>query len=189
MTQPLDSHKDLLQWVVSHGGHIDDSVCLAQDASRGVHIQVKTDWPQPVAAETRAFSTPMGITMSYFNAIDYKCSKGSFSSRGVVFPQAFIDAVGSEETFAFFLMGQFLRGPEGFWYPYLRTLPQPGQLTTPLFFEHEDVDWLQGTGIPEASVHRYEVWDRKYDEAFAKLEELKFQGLEKYTWYVDVDFI
>lgn len=182
--QSLDSHKEFLQWVIEHGGHIDDSVCIAQDASRGVHMQVKADWPQPVSPETRAFSTPLGITMSYYNAIDYKSQKGSFSSHGVTFPRAFIDAVGPEETSAFFLMGQFLRGSEGFWYPYLRTLPQPGQLTTPLFFEEEDVDWLQGTGIPEASVFRYEVWDRKYEEAVAKLEEVGFEGWEKYSWCV-----
>lgn len=182
--QSLDSHQEFLQWVISHGGYIDDSVCIAQDASRGVHMQVRADWPQPVSPETRVFSTPLGITMSYYNAIDYQSEKASFSSHGVVFPRAFIDAVGPEETSAFFLMGQFLRGPDSFWYPYLRTLPQPGQLTTPLFFEHEDVDWLQGTGILEAAVQRYEIWDRKYDEAVAKLEELGFEGWEKYTWCV-----
>lgn len=182
--ESLDSHKEFLQWVISHGGHIDDSVCLAQDASRGVHMQVKADWLWPVSPETRAFSTPLGITMSYYNAIDYKSQKGSFQSHGVTFPREFIDAVGPEETSAFFLMGQFLRGAEGFWYPYLRTLPQPGQLTTPLFFEEGDVDWLQGTGIPEASVFRYEVWDRKFEDAIAKLEEVGFEGWEKYSWCV-----
>lgn len=182
--QSLDSHQGLLQWVVGHGGHIGDCVCIAQDASRGVHIQVKADCPEPISPETRVFSTPLEITMSYYNAIDYKSQKGSFSSHRVTFPRAFIDAVGPEETSAFFLMGQFLRGSEGFWYPYLRTLPQPGQLTTPLFFEEEDVDWLQGTGIPEASVYRYEVWDRKYEEAIAKLGEVGFNGWEEYTWCV-----
>lgn len=180
--QSLDSHKGLIDWFISQGGHIDDSVCLAQDASRGVHMQVKADWPQPVNPETRAISTPMGVTMSFYNAIDFVSAHNTFSSHGVNFPLTFINAMGPEETFAFFLMGQFLRGSEGFWYPYLKTLPQPGQLTTPLFFGEEDVDWIQGTGIPEASVHRYEIWDRKYEEAIAKLEEVGFEGVEKYTW-------
>ena len=147
-----------------------------------MHIQVKADWPHPVTKETRVINTPLGVTMSYFNAIDYECAGGRFSSHGVVFPREFIDAVGLEETSAFFLMGQFLRGKKGFWYTNLRTLPQQGQLTTPLFFGEEDVDWIQGTGIQEAAVHRYQVWDEKYELAVGKLEELKFEGLEDYTW-------
>ncbi|CAI7612941.1 unnamed protein product [Penicillium pancosmium] len=178
----LESHKELVQWVTNHGGYIADTVFVAQDDTRGVHIQVRTDLPEAISKETRVINTPLNVTMSYFNAIDYTCPKGSFSSHGVVFPREFIDAVGKEETTAFYLMGQFLRGEEGFWFPYLRTLPQPGQLTTPLFFGEHDVDWLQGTGIPDASVFRYKHWDKKFDEGMAKLEELGFEGLEMFTW-------
>jgi hypothetical protein len=178
----LDLHKELEKWAGTHGGHIDDSVCITHDAERGVHMQVKPNWPKAVEPETRVISTPLGITMSYYNAIDYESAKGSFSSHDVVFPQAFIDTVGMEETFAFFLMGQFLRGSEGFWYPYLRTLPQPGQLNTPLCFDQDDVAWLDGTGIPEASWYRYKIWDQKYDECVKKLEELGFEGVKEYTW-------
>ncbi|KAJ5595270.1 uncharacterized protein N7459_001478 [Penicillium hispanicum] len=178
----LAAHQELAEWVAAQGGYIDDSVCIAQDAQRGVHMQVKADWPHNVTKETRVINTPLGVTMSYFNAIDYECARGKFSSHGVIFPRAFVDAVGIEETSAFFLMGQFLRGEKGFWFPYLRTLPQPGQLTTPLFFGEEDVDWLQGTGIQEAAVHRFQSWDEKFDSSIAKLEELGFEGLEEYTW-------
>jgi hypothetical protein len=178
----LDLHKELEKWADTHGGHIDDSVRITHDAERGVHMQVKPNWPKAVEPETRVISTPLGITMSYYNAVDYKSAKGSFSSHDVVFPRAFIDTVGMEETFAFFLMGQFLRGSEGFWYPYLRTLPQPGQLNTPLCFDQDDVAWLDGTGIPEASWYRYEIWDQKYDECVTKLEELGFEGVKDYTW-------
>lgn len=178
----LDLHKELERWSTGYGGHIDDSVCIAHDAERGVHMQVKVDWPKTVEPETRAISAPLGITMSYYNAIEYKSANGSFSNHDVALPQAFIDAVGTEETFAFFLMGQFLCGPDGFWYPYLCTLPQPGQLNTPLYFDEEDVAWVDGTGIPEASLFRYKIWDEKYDQCITKLEELGFAGVKDYTW-------
>ena len=100
----------------------------------------------------------------------------------MVFPHAFIDAVGPEDTTTFFLMGQFLRGERSFWYPYLRTLPQPGQLTTPLFFGEEDVDWIQGTGIPNASVQRFQLWEAQFDKAVAKLEEVGFEDVDSYNW-------
>lgn len=178
----LDLHKELEKWSASHGGSIHDAVVISHDERRGVHMQVKSDWPEAIQPETRAVNTPLGITMSYYNAIDYECTKGSYSSHGVVFPRKFIDTVGTEETFAFFLMGQYLRGANGFWYPYLRTLPQPGQLNTPLCFDREDADWIEGTGIIEASHFRYEIWDKNYEQCIAMLEELGFEGTEDYSW-------
>ncbi|KAJ5679282.1 hypothetical protein N7462_007526 [Penicillium macrosclerotiorum] len=178
----LEAHRELVDWIISHGGQINDCVRVAQDESRGVHIQVKKDWAQPISKETRVLSTPLPVTMSYFNAIGLELPEISFSKHDVDLPRGFIDAVGPEETSTFFLMGQFLRGPRSFWYPYLRTLPQPGQMTTPLFFDEEDVDWLQGTGIPEAAAQRYQIWDEKYENCMSKLEELGFTGLEEYSW-------
>lgn len=181
---PLEAHTALLNWVISHHGFLADSVCIAHDASRGVHMQVKTDGPSRISKDTRVVNTPLSVTMSYFNAIGYSSEKGSFSKHELELPREFIDAVGREETTAFFLMGQFLRGENSFWYPYLRTLPQPGQMTTPLFFDEEDVDWIQGTGIPDASVQRFQTWDQKFDYCMERLEKSGFEGLEEYTWYV-----
>lgn len=173
-----------MSWFIQHGGTIDKSVRITQDALRGVHMQVKADWPEAISKETRVINTPITTSMSWFNAVGYQSSKGSFSKHGVDFPRQWIDKIGPEETFVFYLMGQYLRGPESFWYPYLRTLPQPGQLTTPLFFGEEDVDWIQGTGIPEASVGRIKLWDQKYDDAINKLESFGFLDCGEFTWYV-----
>ncbi|KAJ5928610.1 hypothetical protein N7466_007566 [Penicillium verhagenii] len=181
-THSLADHKSLLEWVCSNGGHLDDSVCIAQDAQRGVHVQVKADWPTAVPKDTRVINAPLGVTMSYFNAVDYSSAKWSFSSHGVKLPQAFIDAVGLAETMTFFLMANFLRGEQSFWWPYLRTLPQPGQLTTPMLFGEEDVDWLQGTGIPDATVQRYQDWDKQYDFSVDQLEQAGYEGAEAFTW-------
>lgn len=169
--------------MTKNGGYIADSVRVAQDEPRGVHLQVKADNPNAVLKETRVINTPLGLTMSYFNAINHQSSRGSFQSHDVNFPRAFIDAVGPEETSTFFLMGQFLLGPRSFWYPYLRTLPQPGQLTTPLFFEEADVDWIHGTGIQEAAVQRYQTWDEQFETSVAKLKELGFEGADVFTMY------
>ncbi|KAJ5823190.1 hypothetical protein N7447_005530 [Penicillium robsamsonii] len=178
----LEAHAVLITWFLQHGGTVDKSVRIAQDASRGVHLQVKADWPEPIPKETRVISTPINLSMSWYNAVGYECSRGSFPKHGVDLPRTWIDEVGPEETFAFFLMGQYLRGIEGFWYPYLRTLPQPGQLTTPLFFGEEDVDWIQGTGIPEAAVERIKIWEQKYDSGYLQLDSIGFPNCEQYTW-------
>ncbi|KAJ6149513.1 hypothetical protein N7471_000712 [Penicillium samsonianum] len=178
----LKAHTELVSWFIQYGGTVDKSVRIAQDASRGVHLQVKADWPEAIPKETRVINTPIEVSMSWYNAIGYESPRGSFPKHGVDLPRTWIDKVGPEETFAFFLMGQYLRGPEGFWYPYLRTLPQPGQLTTPLFFGEEDVDWIQGTGIPEAAVERIKIWEEKYDSGYLKLDAIGFPDCEQYTW-------
>ncbi|KAJ5521895.1 hypothetical protein N7527_006010 [Penicillium freii] len=178
----LIGHTDLLNWFIQHGGTVDKSVRIAQDASRGVHLQVKADWPEAIPKETRVINTPIELSMSWYNAIGYESPRGSFPKHGVDLPRTWIDQVGPEEAFAFFLMGQYLQGAEGFWYPYLRTLPQPGQLTTPLFFGEEDVDWIQGTGIPEAAVERIKIWEEKYDSGYLQLGEIGYPDCEQYTW-------
>ncbi|KAJ5138821.1 uncharacterized protein N7515_003669 [Penicillium bovifimosum] len=178
----LEAHTELVNWVIQHGGAVSKTVRISQDASRGVHLQVKADLPSAIPKETKVINTPISVSMSWYNAVGYESPHGSFPKYGVDFPRSWIDQIGPEETSAFFLMGQYLRGEEGFWYPYLRTLPQPGQLTTPLFFGEEDVDWIQGTGIPEASVERIRIWERKFDEAITLLEESGFLDCERFTW-------
>jgi hypothetical protein len=171
-----------VNWFTQHGGNVDKSVRIATDASRGVHLQVKKDWPAPISKETRVINTPINVSMSWFNAMNYQSPRGSFPNHGVEFSRSWMESIGPEETSAFFLMGQYLRGSEGFWYPYLCTLPQPGQLSTPLFFDGEDVDWVVGTGVPEAATERIRIWVEKYDRAIEGLEEIGFEGVELYTW-------
>lgn len=140
---------------------------------------------------TCVIRTPLSLTMSYFDAVDFRPSIGNdnddgipfFSSHGVTFPREFIDAVGPEETTAFFLVGQYLRGPEGFWYPYIRTLPPPEELTTPLYYdEGEDLEWLRGTSLYAARERRMEVWKGKYENGVRVLRDLGVEGAEGYTW-------
>ncbi|OJJ49053.1 hypothetical protein ASPZODRAFT_91268 [Penicilliopsis zonata CBS 506.65] len=191
----LEEHNALLDWVIKNGGHMHESAQIARDERRGVHVQVKRSWPAPVARETRIIQTPLGVTMSYFNAIGHRLGGGeeeeeeeeanmTFSMHGLNLPRGFVDAVGPEETTAFFLMGQYLRGTEGFWFPYIRTLPQPGSLTTPLYYGEEDGDltWLQGTSLMAARAQRMQVWKEKFENASKILGEEGFEDADRYTW-------
>lgn len=182
---------------------------VAHDESRGVHLRVRQNHAGPISRQTCVIKTPLPVTMSYLNAINYHPSaKGNgghissspgdssvaatdvsldntpFSAHGLVFPRAFIDSVSPDEVTIFFLMGQYLKGDRGFWYPYLRSLPQPGSLSTPLYYEGEDLEWLAGTSLVAAREHRLHAWKEKFRTSFGKLREAGFNDeVEKFTWY------
>lgn len=139
---------------------------------------------------------PIELTMSYFNAINYQPTSQkegqegakSFSSHGVHLPRKLIEAIGPEETTAFFLMGQYLLKEDGFWFPYIKSLPRPEELTTPLFFREEeeggDLEWLAMTSLAVERERRLRIWRGNYERAFGMLKELGVEGVEGYTWSV-----
>ncbi|PYH76026.1 SET domain protein [Aspergillus uvarum CBS 121591] len=198
-TTGLEVYADLQAWIAQHGGQLHHAVQVAKDEQRGVHLQVRQGTEGGLlAVDTHIIQTPLTTTISYFNVIGYRASSTAaasdadadandggiveFKSHGLDFPRAFIDAVGSKEATVFFLVGQYLRGAQSFWYPYLRTLPQPGTLTTPPNYEGEDLRWLQGTSLLPAREQRVEKLKGKYEAAVRALREAGFEGVEAYTW-------
>ncbi|GMF73974.1 unnamed protein product [Aspergillus oryzae] len=182
----LEHYTALLDWMVSKGGQLHESVEIAKDERRGVHLQVKNDWKDGVPSNTHIIKTPLTSTMSYFNVIGYSFNTDdgsfiSFPEHGVHFPRGFAEAVGQEESSIFFLMGQYLQGKEGFWYPYIRTLPQPGALTTPLYYEGDDLEWLEGTSLSPARQQKANLLKEKYGTVYTELCKAGFDGAEKYT--------
>ena len=183
--------QSLLDWTAEHGGHIHEQVELAHDESLGMHLRVRKN--NGIKRETIVIKTPLAVTMSYWNAVDHSAHSTSihdsttFSSRGLDLPSEFIASVGPDETTIFFLMGQYLKGAQGFWYPYLRTLPQPGagsSLSTPLYYDGEDLEWLAGTSLAAARDHRMHAWKEKFGRSWWVLRDVGFGDVERYTWYV-----
>ncbi|OGM42710.1 NADH-ubiquinone oxidoreductase subunit [Aspergillus bombycis] len=183
----LEHYTTLLDWMVNNGGQLHESVEIAKDERRGVHLQVKKDWKNGVPSNTHIIKTPLTSTMSYFNAIGYSFttddgSSVSFPENGVHFPRGFLEAVGQEEASIFFLIGQYLQGKDGFWYPYIRTLPQPGALTTPLYYDGDDLAWLEGTSLSTARAQKTSLLKENYETVYTELCKAGFDGAEKYTW-------
>ncbi|PKY02612.1 SET domain protein [Aspergillus campestris IBT 28561] len=179
----LTNYTALLQWMTTNGGDLHPAVQIARDDHRGVHLQVKQDQP-PLPSNTEVIHTPLAATLSYFNAIDHRPANSAvaFPAHGFHLPQAFVDAVGPEETSIFFLIGQYLRGEDGFWAPYLRSLPQPGDLTTPLYYEGGDLEWLGGTSLLAAREQKRVLLLGKYEAGVRELGRVGFEGVERFTW-------
>lgn len=108
------------------------------------------------------------------------------SQRGGVaeFPPAFIEALEPDAATAFFLVDQCLRGEQSFWARYLQSLPRMEQMTTPQYFEGEDLEWFRGTNLFQAREKRLETWKVMYDRGMEVLRSCGFEGCEAYTWFV-----
>ncbi|KAL4881706.1 hypothetical protein BJY04DRAFT_188623 [Aspergillus karnatakaensis] len=176
----LEVYSTLLEWMKKFGGSLHENVQLSYDDKIGTHLRVKGNG---VASNTHIINTPVVTTLSYFNAIDHHAGDTHFPTHGVNLPSTFIQSVEAEEVAIFFLVGQYLRGTEGFWYPYLQTLPQPGSLTTlPYYIEDEDVEWLEGTSLAEGRKQKISLLQNKYDSSLNELRKSRFQDAERYSW-------
>ncbi|KAL4736007.1 hypothetical protein BDV11DRAFT_194810 [Aspergillus similis] len=176
----LEVYTALLEWMKTHGGSLHENVYISHDDSRGTHIRVKEGG---VFSNTHIIKTPVATTMSYFNAIDFHAGDTHFPAHDVKFPSSFMEEVGSEEVAIFFLIGQYLRGPESFWHPYIRTLPRPGSLTTlPYYEEEEDLEWLEGTSLVQARKQKVALLREKYESSSRELRKSGFHDAERYSW-------
>jgi hypothetical protein len=63
-------------------------------------------------------------------------------------------------------------------WPYIASLPSPGDLSTPMFFTQAEMQLLQGTNLYGAIAERQEEWQSESKVVSETLEE---EGL---TWYV-----
>lgn len=79
-----------------------------------------------------------------------------------------------------FLVYQWLQQEKSFWWPYLRILPR--EFDTPLYFEDDDLMWLQGCNLDAKEAEgRKKIW---MEELEAAVTALKKDGVDTvgYTW-------
>ena len=70
------------------------------------------------------------------------------------------------------------------WWPYIRILPRPDDklaFNTPLWFEDEDLLWLQGTNLGAAAVERKAEWKGQFEQLEAQMRDIDSRC--SWTWY------
>lgn len=103
-----------------------------------------------------------------------------FSKARAHFPAAFVAATPPHAVLCLFLASQRLLGEASFWWPYLRILPR--EFDTPLYFDPDDLRWLQGCNLDaREAAQRKVVWKQELDVAVAALRR---DGVDTagYTW-------
>ncbi|KAF2104297.1 SET domain-containing protein [Rhizodiscina lignyota] len=197
----------LVSWFRQNGGHFHPDVELVENEQFGLHVVAQQPLEPPEntldkeqqdgGAEEAApgaieiCSTPVQLTISHLNASGSRPELQT-ELKIPVFDNASSKLTGHvpESTVAYLvLIEQRLLGEQSFWYPYLSCLPTEAELTTPLYFSSDDLQWLLGTNLHTSSTDpsrssvelRREMWKGDWQQACDALRALGVD-VSQYTW-------
>ncbi|WYZ43336.1 hypothetical protein EsH8_VI_001035 [Colletotrichum jinshuiense] len=161
---------ELVSWAKSHGAALHPSVEVYNDPGTGNSFRVSADGAGVNPGET-VVSCPLNLTLSYLNTTTTP-SPGFHhdDTTSGAFPPSFLDAVPPHIISRFFLIHQYLLGKDSFWYPYIRTLPQPQHLPSwilPPLWPSDDIELLEDTNVHVAIAEIKARLKSEYKQAIA----------------------
>lgn len=180
---------ELTSWACQHGAHLHPSVEIYNDDLTKFSLRVKqsaSPLPADGAENFPAVSCPYTISLSYLNAI----IGGPFAqddeqtTPSPTFPPMFMDQLPPHVIGRFFLIHEYLKGRDSFWWPYIATLPQPEQIsswTLPAFWPEEDIDVLEGTNVHVAIREIQANIKLEFKQARKILKEMDFHNWQDYS--------
>lgn len=157
----------LTTWFVNCGGWIHPSVHIVhQSPPLGYSLRVRDNHTVP--AGSRVISCPHTSTISVLD-LDQALPPwpADFQSQWENSPDVLT---------RFFLMEQRLQGQQSFWEPYLRMLPGPEEMHTPIWYDEDDCAWIEGTNLAGARLARLAGWKREFDVSMKLLESWADDG-------------
>ncbi|VUC24848.1 unnamed protein product [Clonostachys rosea] len=127
----------LVQWASSHGAVLNNHVEVHNDPVTGFSFRVKDGHVLP-AWET-VVSLPTSLSLSYLNAVSQGCFHPELVSKT---PPHVVGRL--------FLVKEYLRGKDSFWWPYIQALPQPDDKASwalAPFWPKDEAELLEGTNV------------------------------------------
>ncbi|KAI1434004.1 SET domain-containing protein [Xylaria sp. CBS 124048] len=181
MASLAERHQTLLQWVESAGGRLNPAVEIFHDEVTKGSFRVKD--ASVLGADEEIVSLPLSCSLSFLNAIAGHASittalppSISPPPDGIYFPNEFLENVPPHVIGRFFLMQEYLRREKSHWWSYIRSLPQPEQMTgmLPVVWPTGDVEFLRGTNAYVAVQEIRSALKKEYKQAM-KLLPGRFQ--------------
>jgi len=156
-------------WFRENDGYLNPSVHISYSEDVGAHFRTVSEVP----AGTRILTVPHHLAISNLNAqVD-----DAFPVFGTRAKDFTVEAL----TF-FYLASQWIHKETSFWRTYLETLPSPDQgYETPLWFDEEDMKWLEGTDLHPTSIAREAIWRKYWQEGLEVLQSADVD-VTPYTW-------
>lgn len=135
-----------------------------------------------LAADSLIVSCPHELTISWLNVISgSEAFLGQFDS-GNVDP-----AINQVIIVRFFVMNEYLKKRDSFWWPYIRSLPQPSEIhlhDTPLWYSDCDWKWIRGTGLEKCARRTEQIWREEYETAMHSLRPMARSSINEWSWCV-----
>lgn len=176
----------LLAWAQHHGATLHPSLQVYHDDVTKFSLRVRPDVAAGLEPGFTAVSCPLSLTLSYLNAlVDGPLVLLSPSGHHApAFPARFMTSIPPHVIGRFFLMQQYLRGPNSFWSPYISALPQPEQVNSwalPPFWPDDDIAFLGGTNAYVAIGEIQDNVKREFKQARKVLKEENFPNWQDYS--------
>ncbi|CZT47611.1 uncharacterized protein RSE6_08193 [Rhynchosporium secalis] len=182
MNDPSTRIQALVSWAQGHGTSLHPQVEIYHDSITGMSFRALQD----ILPGSKLVDCSFRTTLSYLNAIE---ASPVFLSHSPPFPPHFIDALKIDDPNVighFFLIQQYLLGPDSFWWDYIRLLPQPDSpeaIGLPVWWPDSDQAFLAGTNAEPPIKKRKSLWEEEWRQGLSLLRE-GFSDSERYTYHM-----
>lgn len=164
-------------WFVRGGGIIHPDVEMA-DNSTGFYLRARSE--HDIAAGSPLISCPHSLIISWpqlMHGPDQFLRRWDLQRASRLINEVVISR--------FFLIRQYLLKENSYWWPYIRSLPQPDtgdHLDTPLWYGSDELVWIQGTPLEFAAKEREKIWRQEYEEGMNLLIPAADEPAERWSW-------
>ncbi|KAK4159404.1 ribosomal lysine N-methyltransferase set10 [Cladorrhinum sp. PSN259] len=177
----------LHKWSQNNGARLHPSLEIYYDDVTKFSLRVKNSVTDGVEPGFTAVTSNIAQTLSYINAVidgPIRLPASHGQPHQPAFPPRFMTDLPPFVIGRFFLIKEYLKGDESFWWPYIATLPQPEHVNfwaLPAFWPEEDIAFLDGTNAYVACQEIQQNVKQEYKQARKVLKEAGFAGWQDYT--------
>lgn len=171
--------EDFQTWFLRHGGFFGEHVELAYRPLRGLHLRISPE--SNLKPTSCVVSCPHALSLS---SLDASVDPDPFTNQFGHDAAGESTPLSSLNLLRYFLVEQYQLGPRSFWWPYIHTLPHPSAeypFDTPMYYDHHDQKWLQGTSLAHSTTLIDRTWR---DEHAQGLRRLRHGNYDRYPWSV-----
>ena len=135
-----------------------------------------------LSADSLIVSCPHELTISWLNIMSGSESFLSYFNLDEAFY-----TINQVVIVRLFIVNEYLKQRESFWWPYIRSLPQPFQahlFATPLWYEDSDWAWIRGTSLESNARQTERIWREEYAAAIRSLDLVSRLSTSEWSWFV-----